>query len=84
MVSLRQTSSLLEPDAPMWAQRFAQRLDKRYLLLWPRSPVRFWNVTKANLPDPTDWPNSMLYVSDVKKLAISDGTTWRDAMGNAI
>lgn len=84
MVSLRETTSLLVPEAPQWAQRFAQRLDLRYQLIWPRQPARNWQTTKAGLPLASDWPGGQVVLTDLNKIAFSDGTIWRDAMGNAI
>jgi hypothetical protein len=84
MVRPHQTSLLLEPGAPMWAQRMADRLDLRFVALWPQAPIRLPTLTKAELPKPSEWTACAVYVSDVKKIAVSDGAAWRDAMGGLI
>lgn len=73
------TEGLLEPGAPMWAHRFAQRLVSLFKLVWPIEPARMWIVKKADLPPAAAWKGGVVVVSDATggpSLAFSDGTTW--------
>lgn len=75
---------LLQPDAPSWAQRFAQRLESVFLKKSPTAPVRLWGVVFAELPPAADWTGCLVYVTDKAKAGLSNGTTWTDAAGGAL
>lgn len=84
MVAITPSTLLLEPGAPQWAQRLALRLVRTFLNLFPTAPVRLWSVQQSDLPDPSDWPGAVVYVTDLAKLAVSDGTAWTDAIGGPL
>jgi hypothetical protein len=68
--------ALVEPAAPMWAQRMALKMVGFFMPITPRAPMPLWTVTKANLPPAADWPNTVVIVSDQSELAISLGGAW--------
>ena len=75
---------LLDAGAPIWAQQAFQRLEQLFVSRSPRSPVRLWSVTQAELPAAADYPGCIVFVSDLNKLGLSNGTTWTDATGGAL
>jgi len=76
MVDVTPSALLLEPNAPMWAQRLVLRLVKTFLNLFPTAPVRLWKVpTSADLPDPAAWTGSVAYTAD-GTVYVSNGTAW--------
>lgn len=76
MVDRAPSSLLLEPGAPMWAQRLALRLDRAFVGLFPSAPVRLWSVLFADLPSPADWTGCLVWVPDKGKVAVSNGAAW--------
>ena len=73
----RVTAPLIEPTAPPWAQRFAQRLQDYYVPLHPISPLEIFACNQADLPAPSDWPGCILEVVDLQVLAVSRAGQWR-------
>jgi hypothetical protein len=78
MVVQRQQPSiaLVEPAAPMWAQRMVLKLQDYFLPLAQRQPMAIWACTKAQLPPAADFPFGVVIVSDQNELAVSLGGTW--------
>lgn len=70
-------TALVEPGAPLWAQRMLLKFQTFFQPIWPRSPVRIWACPKADLPPATDWPSTLVYVPDQDCAALSDGADWR-------
>lgn len=77
-------SPVLEPDVPQWMQRYALRLEKAFVNLFPKAPVRLWSVTYANLPPAADWPGCIVFVSDKNKVGLSNGSAWTQTDGGAL
>lgn len=84
MVDRTPSAVLLEPGAPLWAQRLGLRLAKTYLSLFPTAPVRLWSIPSADLPPPADWPGCIVYVSDKLKVGVSTGAAWVAADGGPL
>lgn len=84
MVDVTPSTLLLEPGAPLWAQRLALRLVKTFLHLFPSAPVRLWSVASADLPNASDWPGAIVYVTDKAKVGVSTGAAWVAADGGPL
>jgi hypothetical protein len=69
-------SALVEPAAPMWAQRMVLHFLDFFMPLQQRAPMQIWACKKAALPPASDYPFSLVIVSDIGELAISLGGTW--------
>lgn len=50
----------------------------------PGEPSGLLMTTVAKLPDPTNYPPSVVIASDIPALAFCDGVNWRRADTNAI
>lgn len=71
------SSALVEPGAPMWAQRMALKMLTFFKLVHPTAPAEMWRTKQADLPPAADWPGCLAVVVDLDTLAVSDGTDWR-------
>jgi len=71
------TQGMLEPNAPPWAGRFLLKLVGFFVAQWPTSPLRLWQVRKADLPPPADWPWAVVAVTDQNCIAVSTGVSWQ-------
>jgi hypothetical protein len=69
-------SALVEPAAPMWAQRMVLRLTTYFMPIAWRQPFPIWASTKAQLPPAADFPYCVVVVSDQNELALSLGGAW--------
>ena len=70
------TAPLLEADAPLWAHRFAQRLNEFFKLRHPQAPSELLIVKFLDLPPAADWQGAQVYVIDKGKVAVSSGAAW--------
>lgn len=78
------TTLLLETNAPPWARRFRDDIEKTFVSRFPQRPVRLWSVPQAGLPPAEDWPFGVVWVSDLGKLGVSNGVAWVDAVGGPL
>jgi hypothetical protein len=69
--------SLVEPNAPPWAQRFALRIGQYFQSKFPTAPTRFFYLDKADLPPAADWNGCMVVVVDQDCLAVAKDGQWR-------
>jgi len=69
-------SALVEPQAPMWAQRMVLHFLDFFMPLQQREPMPIWTCAKAKLPPATAYPNTIVIVSDQNELAVSLGGSW--------
>lgn len=69
-------SALVEPAAPMWAQRMVLHFLDYFVPVAQRAPMQLWATTKANLPPAKDYPFCVAVVSDQNELALSLGGVW--------
>lgn len=76
LLSRSPSALLVEPNAPLWAQRMALRLPKVFAPITPNQPLKIWAVNKVDLPPPEDWPDCIVVVPDQACLAVSDGAAW--------
>jgi hypothetical protein len=70
------TTALVEPGAPMWAQRMVLKMLEYFAPMALRQPMPVWASTKANLPPASDYPNCLVYVSDQGGLGLSVNGAW--------
>lgn len=68
---------LLEPGAPAWAVRFAERCNQFFKLRHPQAPTEIWLTLAVDLPPAAQWTGCLVSVSDLACIAVSDGTNWR-------
>ena len=68
--------ALVEPGAPLWAQRMMLKLQGYFLPQVPKEPLALWATTKALLPPAAEWPLSVVIVTDQNALAVSLGGVW--------
>jgi hypothetical protein len=69
--------SLVEPNAPPWAQRFALRIGQYFQSKFPTQPTRFFYCDKVDLPPAADWPGCVVVVVDQECLAVARLGAWR-------
>jgi hypothetical protein len=69
-------TALVEPLAPMWAQRMVLKMQRFFMPMTPMAPMFVWTTTKADLPPATDYPNCIVIVSDAGELALSYNGAW--------
>lgn len=72
----------VSPEAPTWAQQFANDLNKILLKITNRAtaPFRLPTYAKASLPSASSYAFCQIYVTDDTGgavVAFSDGTNWR-------
>lgn len=84
MVDRTPSAPLLEPNAPLWAQRLVLRLARTFLNLFPTAPVRLWSALAADLPPAADWTGALVWVSDTGKVAVSNGAAWVQTDGGPL
>lgn len=70
------TTALVEPSAPMWAQRMILKLLGFFQAVTPTAPNMLWRCNKADLPPATEWAGCVVIVPDQNALAISNGGQW--------
>lgn len=71
------TIALVEPGAPLWAQRMALKMLGFFKLVHPLEPAEMWQSNKVDLPPPADWKGCIVVVPDQACMAVSDGLAWR-------
>lgn len=67
-------TALVEPSAPMWAQRMLLKFQGHFQPISPRQPNKLWPVEFADLPPADAWPSSVV-ITEAGPM-YSDGVAW--------
>lgn len=70
---------LLPPEAPTWFVRVMGEIEKAFVPVSPKSPVKlpsYDSSSIAGLPDPKKYSGALIWISNLSTVAVSDGTDW--------
>lgn len=78
--------SILNPaGAPQWLTSVLRDIERSYAPLFPKTPLRLASYLSTSLPNASDYPQGLIWISNLNTVAISNGTQWiKLTMGSAV